>query len=133
MKAIICTDSDSGITFNGRRVSQDIQQRKDLLNLIGDQPLYMNEKTMKLYCEHPQSRLSNDLARRDQDVCLFETDEINQLQDKIDVLILYNWNRRYPYDSKLELDLSKYEVEEQAEFGGKSHEKITRTIYVKNR
>lgn len=131
MKAIICTDSDSGITFNGRRVSQDIQQRKDLLNLIGDQPLYMNEKTMKLYCEHPQCRLSDDLTQRDQDVCLFETDEINQLQDKIDVLILYNWNRRYPYDSKLELDLSKYEFEEQAEFGGKSHEKITRTIYVK--
>lgn len=133
MKAIVCTDLDFGILFNHRRVSQDIKQREDLFQLIQNQPLVMDAATAKLYGDHPQIKIVDDLrvSVNDDQFCVFENDMINQYQEKIDTLIHYNWNRKYPSDCKLKLDLSKYIIKEQVEFGGKSHEKITRTIYVK--
>lgn len=132
MKAVVCIEPNLGIAFNHRRVSLDIKQREDLFQLIQDDLLYMKPSTAKLYGEHPQFVITEDTISKCQDhFCIFENDEINDCEDKIEILVLYNWNRKYPSDQKLQIDLSKYRLKEQIEFGGKSHEKITRTIYVK--
>ena len=51
-------------------------------------------------------------------------------EDSIENLIVYCWNRVYPADVYLDINLNTdWEMIDTKEFGGKSHEKITRKIY----
>lgn len=132
MKAVVCIDLNDGIAFNHRRISQDIKQREDLLQWIDSEFLYIDKKATALYGDHPQIIQSENPVMECKDHwCLFENNEINKVQDQIDTLLIYNWNRNYPSDSKLDIDLWNYKIKEQTELGGKSHEKITRTLYVR--
>lgn len=49
--------------------------------------------------------------------------------ENIELVILYRWNRTYPADVYLDLDLSQWERNVQHEFRGSSHEKITEVKY----
>ena len=60
-----------------------------------------------------------------------ENQLLKQQEEHISQLIVYKWNRKYPADFRLDLDLSQWNLKEQIEFVGNSHEKITREIYVK--
>ena len=53
------------------------------------------------------------------------------MTDKITEIIVYRWNRDYPADLFLDIDLKDWELAETAEFAGNSHEKITREVYRK--
>jgi hypothetical protein len=50
---------------------------------------------------------------------------------RVDAVTVYRWNRHYPSDRKLDLDLSAYKLYTNTEFAGSSHEKITKEVYVK--
>lgn len=65
------------------------------------------------------------------DYCFVETEDIMEHLQSIEGIILYRWNRRYPSDFKLALDLSDWTLESIFEFAGSSHEKITEEIYRK--
>ena len=58
-----------------------------------------------------------------------ENQQITPYADKIEQIILYKWNRKYPADFKLDLELRNWELIEVLEFVGSSHERITREIY----
>jgi len=48
-------------------------------------------------------------------------------------VVCYRWNRHYPADQYFDIDLSAmgFALSESEDFPGKSHEKITREVYVK--
>lgn len=132
MKAIVCVDNSLGIMFNKRRMSQDVNQRNDLFQLLNDEPLYMSAYSGSLYdVPHRNNiRISNAYHRECEDhYCLFEDDKINDYIQDIQELILYCWNRDYPSDKKLSLNFSKFNIKHEYEFTGSSHNTITRIIY----
>ena len=49
--------------------------------------------------------------------------------DRLEGLVVYRWNRAYPADVHLDLDLSDFRLESGQDFPGSSHETITREIY----
>ena len=62
------------------------------------------------------------------DLCFLEDENINLYKEKINELIIYKWNRKYPADFVFEMP-EGFVLTETAEFQGSSHEKITKEIY----
>ena len=61
--------------------------------------------------------------------CLIEDNQdLNHLE--IEEIILFQWNRIYPKDVYLNIDLSLYHFVSQEDFQGSSHE-ITKKVYRK--
>ena len=60
-----------------------------------------------------------------------ENISVKENLDKINRIIVYWWNRKYPSDTKLDFDPLEcgYKSISVYEFVGKSHEKITREIF----
>ena len=63
------------------------------------------------------------------EVCFVEDRPLAEEADRIEAVLLYHWNRAYPADVHLDLDLAPFDLEERREFTGSSHEKITREFY----
>ncbi len=132
MKAILCLDDDYGISFFGKRQSQDKNLRLNLKDFLKGNKIYMKPYSASLY----QDTLENIIEVSDFNnlldaYVLFEED-INPYIDKVDTLVLYFWNRTYPKDVYFNKEfLSFYKEVDQSEFVGTSHEKITRIVYRK--
>ena len=52
---------------------------------------------------------------------------------QIEKLIVFGWNRTYPFDFKLDLELDRMDKTAEEEFAGYSHEKITLSHYEKKK
>ena len=64
--------------------------------------------------------------------CFVEDRAIAPVQEKIEKIILFRWNRAYPADMYFDITLSDgWHVTETHEFAGSSHEKITEEVYEK--
>ena len=64
------------------------------------------------------------------DVCFVEDAPLAPHRARITCLYVFRWNRDYPADRRLDLDLSGWERTEQEEFPGSSHDKITLERYL---
>lgn len=128
---IICTiDNNLGIGFNRRRQSRDsvliADMAKSFYPLATTEysaPLFSGEKT-------PFIDLYPHVLQFDgfvflENTCLFS------VQDKISTLVLYRWDKAYPADNYLGVDLAKFTLISQTEFVGSSHNKIIKEIYSK--
>lgn len=134
MKIALCIDDDNGMMFNKRRQSRDSELIKDLISLAGERKILISPFSETLFSGYEDSITVCDDpvgAAGDEDICFIENIEPSVFEDKISGIILYRWNRRYPSDMKLSIDISGYKLKEQTEFPGSSHEKITREEYVK--
>ena len=60
---------------------------------------------------------------------LIEDQSIQKYISKIDQVIVYQWNRSYPSDTWLDISLDSFQLVEQVDFVGSSHERITRLTY----
>ena len=133
MKLIFCIDNKNGMTFNGRRQSQDRELRKRILELTEGSRLLMSPYSAKQF-EDSNAIISDaeflGLAEKD-DYCFIEDADFTL--DGIDEVVLYNWNRDYPADRYFSFDLHSFgfRLASSAEFKGYSHEKITERIYIK--
>ena len=58
-----------------------------------------------------------------------ETAESEMIYEKIDTLIIYRWNRVYPYDRKLDIDMGRFERTGRIEFAGYSHDCVTKDTF----
>ena len=134
MIAVVCVDDRNGMLFNQRRVSRDRAQQEDLLALCGGDKLWINGFSAKLL-EPFADRIivDEDFLRLagPGTYCFVENQPLLPWQERLEGVILYRWNREYPSDVKLDLDLTGFELRERVEFPGSSHGRITREIYVK--
>ena len=135
MKIIICLDNENGMMFHGRRLSQDRLLRKDILKELGNGKLWMNEYSAKMFADDQNKNImvSEEFLSQagNQEFCFVENVPLFAIEAQIEQLIIYRWNRSYPSDQKLDLDLEQWKMTGTVEFSGSSHEKITKEIYEK--
>lgn len=129
MIVICCVDDRFGLAFNHRRVSSDAVVTEDILKRIGDGRLYVSPYSAKLFFNFPEDHITVtenpfEVAGED-DYVLAELEDPMQAADKIEKLIVYFWNRRYPSNVKLTFDESVWNRTLLTEMPGKSHENIS--------
>lgn len=133
MIVAVMLDDHGGMTFNHRRQSQDRVLRADLLDTVGNAPLWMNAYSQKQFLKDtvPTLRVDEDFLAKAQngEYCFCEDQALTPYQDKIEQLILYRWNRTYPADFSFDLSLTGWKCVSVCEFAGSSHEKITKEVY----
>lgn len=140
MNIIVCVDDNNGMLFNHRRQSQDRVLRQRVLNLALNSRLLMNAYSCKQFAQDADEAdcagitVSEDFLAEalPGDFCFVETDALEPVKDKIEKLIIYRWNRKYPADFRFDLNVEEgFQMTSTEEFTGSSHEKITEEIYVK--
>lgn len=139
MNLIVCLEEKNGMMFNKRRLSQDVVIREDIYNNLEGKNLIMNNYSFKMFqkdnCNKNIVVSENLPVDNNEDFQFIEDKQLSKYEDKIDKLIVYYWNRRYPSDLKFDINLSNdvWKVISEIEFPGKSHEKITKKIFLKNK
>ena len=132
MNVIICIDDKQGMLFNNRRQSKDIRVIEDILAFTDE--LWISPFSEKLFVKETIKVTTSDTLLEDapkEVYCFIEDKHLKSYEGDIEQLIVYKWNRKYPTDFKLDLNLNEWKLVESIDFIGNSHEKITREIYEK--
>ena len=135
MTVIVCLSDGGGMTFNKRRQSSDRAVIEDVEKLVCDDALFISEFSLSLFSESRVSAVAVTeplSAAGPGDFVFLEDRGAGEYIRKIKRLVIYNWNRKYPTDLKFDINPSGVgmKLSETVEFSGKSHEKITREIWV---
>ena len=135
MTLILCVDDRGGLSFNGRRQSQDRRVREDLLTMAirdaVDGRLLPAAVHRAGGCRHPGGPGPRRPGGRGGGLCLLELQDPETALERADRLVLYRWGRRYPADRRLDLPPKGWRLEGRTEFPGRSHDMITKEIYIK--
>ena len=136
MTAIVCIEDRGGMTFMRRRLSKDRILTEDIVKTVGDGILYISDFSEALFAKSDISvmSVSNPLDSAEAgDYAFIENIGLKESLEKIKVLIIYKWNRKYPFDFSLDVEPEKcgFSLKESYDFKGSSHDKITKEIYVK--
>lgn len=137
MTLIVCVDDHLGMAFNRRRQSMDRAVRTRMLALAGAEKLRMcpasagqfpPEDAPRIYAGEDYLAAAGPTA-----VCFAETDNPAPYLDRLDTLVLYRWNRRYPADTFFPLDPAAggWRLLRTEDFPGYSHEKVTEEVYAR--
>ena len=134
MTIIVCVDDRGGMTFGGKRVSRDRAVYSDIAKMFPGKPIYMAEYSRSLFASSgaPITVSDSFLDMAGQgDICFVENRSLKKYVDKIESLIIYKWNRTYPFDTTFDIDIvnTSLRLTSAEEFSGNSHEKITKEIY----
>jgi hypothetical protein len=122
--------------FNKRRQSRDSKVIEDVARTVGEGLLYISDFSEVLFAESDASVISvpDPLdSAGDGSFVFVENLHLGEYVDKIDRLIIYKWNRKYPCDFELDLTPTEagFKKKSTREFKGTSHDKITREVYKK--
>ena len=134
MNVIVCISENGGMLFNSRRQSSDKALILNLSELIGDEALYISDFSESLFEESPVCTIVSSAPLEfagKEDFVFVENYRLSNYKSKIDKLIIYRWNRVYPFDFGLDISpqAEKMRLLESSEFPGSSHKKITREIW----
>lgn len=136
MKVFICLDDNNGMMFNNRRQSRDEKVVKDIIKMVDGHSLWMNDYSAKIFDGYIEKlnvtpSFLDNMGKSD--FCFVEGDDVKKYIAFIDEFIIYKWNRKYPADKVFDIELYEFgfELQQIEEFGGKSHEKITKEIYIR--
>ena len=100
MIVLACADDNFGMLFNGRRQSQDRLLRSYILKMTEQSRLWMNAYSHGQF-DKTASIVSDEefLSRTPRgDFCFLEDQELLPYRDRVEKVILFRWNRRYPAD-----------------------------------
>jgi len=137
MKVIVCIDDCNGMLFNKRRQSCDRVLIADVVSNIFGGNLLITKFSEKLFEEFEIDSffISEDILEEaeHEDYCFIEDKALAPYADRIDELIIYRWNRKYPADTYLDINPAALSLRliSTTEFAGSSHEKITKEVYSK--
>lgn len=130
-------DDRGGLSFNGRRQSQDRRVREDLLAMARrrdavDGRLLPGDSSQSRRL--PPSRWTGTPPpgrQRGAGCACWSSRTRRRPWERADRLVLYRWGRRYPADRRLDLPPKGWRLEGRTEFPGRSHDMITKEIYIK--
>lgn len=131
----VCLDDEGGMTFFGRRQSRDRVLIDELCNSTDGQ-IYINEFSRILFKDHTDRVTVSDNPLDncpDGGLAFIENLPLLPHIDRISRLIVYKWNRLYPYDVRIDLNLGDFGVLSHGDFVGSSHEKITKLTLVRKK
>ena len=132
MNVVVCLDEHDGMLFNNRRQSRDVRVIEDVMQMAN--VLWISPFSKPLF-----ENVEADVMTDDQflekaamgEYCFVENQEITPYIDKVEQMIVYRWNRKYPSDFCLDIPLNEWKNVAEVEFAGKSHEKITKQIFIR--
>jgi len=132
MNLIVCIDDMGGMSFGSRRQSRDSAVYADIKAQTFGAKLYMNAYSAKQFDGAKNIVITETPAQSAAagEYCFIENLPVSD-SDSIETLIIYRWNRRYPADNYLNLDLKDWRLISSRDFVGSSHEKITKEVYMK--
>ena len=138
MTLITCIDDRGGLAFHRRRLSRDRVLCERILELAGTGHLRLSPYSAPLFRDLPRAAAllegESCLERAvGEDLCFIEWEDPRPWLDRADKLVLFRWNRTYPFDLRFPLEeLDRHWVlTGRADFPGSSHEKITEEWYEK--
>lgn len=135
MLLVVCVDEKRGMAFNGRRQSMDRLLRSDLLQTVGERPLWMSPYSAKQFDPPPANlRPAEDFLDQagEGEYCFAEFPPLSQVLDRAEGLVVYRWNRLYPADQFLDFDpAALFTLVSAAEFSGSSHKILTKEVYTR--
>ena len=122
MTLILCVDDRGGLSFNGRRQSQDRRVREDLLTMAAGGTLWMDGYSRRQFTEPEAAaiQVDRDPAARAAEgggLCLLELQDPETALERA--------------DRRLDLPPKGWRLEGRTEFPGRSHDMITKEIYIK--
>lgn len=132
MKIIICLDNNNGLMFNNRRQSKDSKVIENIFEIIGSANLYINDFSADIFVDRNVIKCNDFLEKcHKDDYCFIENADLEKHIDKINTIIIYRWNRSYPFDKKFNIRfLTSFHLESSTDFAGTSHDKITREEFI---
>ncbi len=131
MKLIVCLDQKDGMSFNRRRQSSDRLLLQRMLELVGENRLWMNAYSAKLFEELPENiTVDEDFLSKAGagDWCFAENVSLLPAAGKIEELTVYRWYKVYPADRKY--PFPKGERVGDFWFMGSSHPFIVEEVYL---
>ena len=134
MILMACVDDNLGMAFNRRRQSQDRVLRRKLLDRAAGKPLWMSPYSARQFEPLPNNiQVAEDFGARAGagEYCLTELQPPGAWLDRLEGVVLYRWNRRYPSDVKFDLPLEGFTLRARQDFAGYSHPKITEEVYLR--
>lgn len=133
MRLIVCLDDRDGMTFLGRRQSQDALLRQDMLAYVDGHGLWMNSYSATQFGNDCNISVSEQPGEHAEDGYCFVENLPASIFLPAEELVIYRWNRHYPSDKKFPLAqaLEGMQLVSTVEFAGSSHEIITREVYKK--
>lgn len=138
MVIVVAVDDRYGMTFNHRRLSQDRELRSHILAVVieKNRHLWMNAYTRNLFANLSPAEeeiLITDedfLAKAPEgDFCYVENVNVRPYENRIEEVLLCQWNRRYPADTYWELNMSEWSLLCSEEMAGSSHKTLTINHY----
>lgn len=135
IKVAVTLDDKGGMMFNKRRQSRDRILIADLIEKT-EGFIYISPYSSLLFEEYPDriKTVTDPLLECEDGAFAFiEGLALLPHVEDIDELIVYKWNRTYPSDVRLDIDITScgFRMNAKYEFQGSSHEKITKEIYKK--
>lgn len=134
MRLIVCVDEKDGLSFGGRRQSRDRSLVERVLELTGGSTLWMDKYTAGLFSDAAERICVHEdclALAGENDWCFAELQDLAAYAPKVNTLVIYRWNRRYPADRLLPLALLLEcpRFASRRDFPGSSHERITEEVY----
>lgn len=133
MKVIVCCEKNNGMMFNNRRVSHDKVVSEIIVELTKSNKLWMDNYSYALFEKLNVININlaeNTLAEAaDSEYCFIEKQELPPYEKWINEIVVFRWDRDYPFDKELDVNLSEWKLKHSEEFRGNSHEKITMEVY----
>ena len=135
MILIVCVDERNGMMFNNRRQSRDKILTGHIIEKAKDKKLWITTFSKYIFnIEEDENIMIDDnfysIAEKE-DYCFIENIDVNNFIDKVDKIIIYNWNKHYPADRYFNINLNNWEIISEENFEGYSHENITEKIFVR--
>lgn len=134
MTVAVCISDGGGMMFNKRRQSRDRVVTGDILLCAGERRLFVSDYSSSLFLENKSRVIISEepLSEANEgDFVFVEDKSLSNYKSKIKEIYIYKWNRKYPFDFKLDFspELEGMYLAESVEFAGNSHEKITRELW----
>lgn len=132
MDVFICLDDRNGMLFNHRRQSRDREVIQDMLDSLDGKPLYIRPYSQVLFQGWEEAvRVVKEFweTAPAEKACFIEDLPLAPFAGEIRTLTVYRWNRRYPADVFLDVNLSGWRRVSCWEFPGHSHERISKEVY----
>lgn len=133
MIVLVCADKNNGMSFHQRRQSMDRVVRADMLSIAAGRPIRMTPYSSKQFAESNARLLISAEPLQETgkgEFCFVEFPPLAPSLEQIEKLILYRWDKVYPADQRLDLDLkNSFRLISRADFSGYSHKKIEKEVY----
>ena len=134
MTLIVCVSEGGGMIYNNRRLSRDRVLLENLAEIVADGTLFISDFSAPLFANSVISTIAVSdplFSAGEIDFAFIEDRAVSEYKDKIHKLVIYRWNREYPFDMAFDFDPEKegMSLDESVDFAGYSHERITREVW----